>query len=1334
MPAVPGVKPPAPLQVGPEIKADWIRWKEDWSDYAQVQELNAKPYPTQVALFRIALGTEGKRLLRNQPVSQSRNGDGDLVNDNLERTGTLMKMMDSAVNGEINDTYERFVFTHRTQKRGETFDEYLTALKELRKTCNICDCMYDTLLKDQIINGITDSSLQEKLLQKRGLSLNKCIDACRAAESAAKQVKEMSQSEVNRVDLHPGNRAQRRDRPMLQVRSRTQPAGEASAPSQDKKQCRFCGRYHAFQPGACPARTRKCNKCGKTGHFAAKCHARNPRRAVNQVADDSSNEGADLGDYLQSDIGTVNPTGIEVAAVSSSRKAIMRVQGKKKAFLIDTGAGANLISAHDVDTSMLKLHTPGRTFHMWNGSEQRSLGRAPIKLYNPKQKRVFVLNFDIVPDKLTPILGSAAAQAMDLVTIHDENFERVAAVLPEPPSREEYVEKYPDVFKSQLGKLEGTVGLQVDPDITPVSLPARQVPIALRRSMKEELERLQKLEVITPVTKPTNWVSQAVIIQKPDKSIRLCIDPRPLNKALKRERFHLTTFEELLPNLAGAKVFTKVDLKSGYWHVVLDEDASDLTATATPYGRFKWKRLPFGLSVSSEIFGRKIREAFDGLEGVHCIADDAIIAGVGSDMAEAMKSHETRLNAFLQRCQRKGIVLNANKFELRVPSVVFMGHVLGTDGIRPDPAKVKAIVDMPNPVDVSATRRFLGIINYLAKFVPNLTSIVRPIQALISQDVIWTWGKEQDDAMKRVKAIISSEPVLAHFDETKQLVVQCDASQNGLGAALLQEGRPLAYASRALTPSEQNYAQIEKELLSVLFAMQRFHQYTYGRHVIVENDHKPLEIIDKKPLARAPGRLQRILLRLLNYSYRIVHVPGRNLLLADALSRAYVKDEHPEEFNFDTVNSVIVADLTDEELKEMREHTLHDKQLASLLRTVKEGWPNAKKDCPPELTPFWDFRDEISASQQILIKGQMIFVPTSLRKKYIKLTHNAHQGADACIRRARESIFWPSMAADIRAYVERCEICARAAPRQQKQPLQQPDTPNKAWDTVAADIFTTNGKDYLVTVDSLSGYFEVDRLRTLTAAETIQKLRIIFARYGSPRFLFTDNGRQFASTEFRDFTRQWRVDHRTSSPHYPRSNGQAEAAVKVAKSIMKKANEERGDVYKALLDYRNTPRTTTGLSPVQVLMQRKTRTASLPQQIPASASDRQAKQAKQKRQQQVKTHHDKTAAELKPIGCGTNVWFMEWQGSRETWSKGTVTGAHDKGRSYFITTSSGRKFRRNRVHIRPDTTTTDDEDDDDTVDDNYHTTTETRPRSLHGHGFVPPATTRYGRVIKPVTR
>ena len=280
-----------------------------------------------------------------------------------------------------------------------------------------------------------------------------------------------------------------------------------------------------------------------------------------------------------------------------------------------------------------------------------------------------------------------------------------------------------------------------------------------------------------------------------------------------------------------------------------------------------------------------------------------------------------------------------------------------------------------------------------------------------------------------MKAIISTEPVLAHFDETKQLVVQSDASKDGLGAALLQSGRPLAYASRALTPSEQNYAQIEKELLTVVFAMERFHQYTYGRDVIVENDHKPLEIINKKAIVKAPGRLQRMLLRLLNYSYRIVHVPGKNLVLADTLSRGYVTDEQPEELTFDAVNSLIVADLTDDELEELKEHTARDSQLTTLLTTVRKGWPEVKRDCPPDLTPFWDFRDEISDCQQILVKGQTILVPASLRKKYVKLTHNAHQGADACIRRARESIFWPSMSADIRAYVQKCEICARSAPK-----------------------------------------------------------------------------------------------------------------------------------------------------------------------------------------------------------------------------------------------------------------------------------------------------------------
>ena len=225
------------------------------------------------------------------------------------------------------------------------------------------------------------------------------------------------------------------------------------------------------------------------------------------------------------------------------------------------------------------------------------------------------------------------------------------------------------MFQRDIGTLEGCVSLQVNPDITPTALPARQVPIALRDQVKKELERLQKLQVITPVTAPTDWVSQLVTVHKRDNSVRLCLDPRPLNEALKRERFHLPTFEEVLPKLPNAKVFSKVDFRAGYWHVQLDEQFSHLTCFQSPYGRFKWNRLPFGLSVSSEIFYRKVCEALDGLEGVFCIADDIVIVEVGDTSNEANASHDQRLQALLQRCQDKGIVLNQQKFVLREPTL-----------------------------------------------------------------------------------------------------------------------------------------------------------------------------------------------------------------------------------------------------------------------------------------------------------------------------------------------------------------------------------------------------------------------------------------------------------------------------------------------------------------------------------------------------------------------------------------------------------------------------------------------------------------------------------------
>ena len=351
-----------------------------------------------------------------------------------------------------------------------------------------------------------------------------------------------------------------------------------------------------------------------------------------------------------------------------------------------------------------------------------------------------------------------------------------------------------------------------------------------------------------------------------------------------------------------------------------------------------------------------------------------------------------------------------------------------------------------------------------------------------------------------------------------------------------------------------------------------------------------------------------MLLRLQNYTYAFVHVPGKDLHLADTLSRACTEDPPIEEADplEHILNSVVVTDLTDAELTELQSATARDLQYSQLTDVVMAGWPENKKNCPSILTPFWDYRDEITVCQQVLLKGQSLMIPAPLRHKYTIKAHNAHLRTESSIRRAKQSIFWPSKSADIRAAVQKCEICARAAPNQQKQPLQQPEIPTTAWHTVSADIFTLDRKDYLVTVDSLSGFFEVDGLRTLTTAETILKLRMIFARFGCPRRLVTDNARHFTSKEFATFATNWRFEHKTSSPHYARSNGMAESAVKSAKNILKKAKESNTDVYQALLDHRNTPRMATGLSPAQVLYQHPIRTATLPHHSPPTAQEQQA--------------------------------------------------------------------------------------------------------------------------------
>eukprot|EP00794_Sanderia_malayensis_P013664 gene13664-15093_t len=373
-------------------------------------------------------------------------------------------------------------------------------------------------------------------------------------------------------------------------------------------------------------------------------------------------------------------------------------------------------------------------------------------------------------------------------------------------SEEDIVNSFPSLFDDGIGSLPGEQHLVVNEEIKPSVNPVRKVPHSLVSDLKKELNKMEDDKVITKVYEPTKWESSLVTQKKKCGKLRVCIDPQKLNTALQRERYYLPVLDDILPKFQNAKVFSVLDLKSGYWHVKLDQESSFLTTFNTPFGRYRWLRLPFGLNVSAEIFQRKLHQVLSDIAGIACVADDIIVIGSGDSVEEAYTNHDLALVSLLKRCEDVGIKLNKAKMQLRRSSIKFLGHIVTSEGLKPDPEKIKAIRDMKEPSNITELRGFIGMVQYLAKFLLNLSDVIEPLRKLTKQDVKWLWSDKESEAFNKTKEMLAKEPVLRYYDPKEQLKIQCDASDIGLGAALLQNGQPIAYSSRALTETERRYA------------------------------------------------------------------------------------------------------------------------------------------------------------------------------------------------------------------------------------------------------------------------------------------------------------------------------------------------------------------------------------------------------------------------------------------------------------------------------------------------------------------------------------------------
>ncbi|CAM1322183.1 Uncharacterised protein r2_g3063 [Pycnogonum litorale] len=943
-------------------------------------------------------------------------------------------------------------------------------------------------------------------------------------------------------------------------------------------------------------------------------------------------------------------------------------------------------------------------------------GKTPIKVLGTVtatlQTKVTTTkqNLYVVEDLTEALLGKEAIEALNLI----KRVNNITA------TSKGIHERFPRLFKG-LGKLKYRYKIRLKDETIPFSIATpRRLPIPMKEKVEEELKRLEIDDIIRPITSPTEWCAPIVAVPKKNGKVRLCVDFTKLNEGVMRENFPLPTTDQLLAQLGNAKIFSKLDCNNGFHQIPLAEKSQELTTFITPYGRFCYKRLPFGISSGPEVFQREMCHLLAGIPGVICDIDDVLVSG--KDRVE----HDQRLDEVLHKMKKAGITLN-DKCVFSERKLKFLGHIISEKGIEIDPEKVTAIKDYPTPTNVHELRRLLGMVTHVGKFLKNLATVTEPLRELLKTDNSWTWDHPQEEAFCKIKALLTSSSLLSHYDSQLPTKVSADASSYGLGAVLCQRTgdvwKSVCYASRALTRTEQRYAQVEKEALAATWSCEKFAEFLVGLpKFLLETDHKPLlALLKTKRLDELTPRIQRLRMRLMRYAYDIIHVSGKNLVTADALSRATVGLPTASDINAERevesfVNSIMLClPASDKRLEEIRTKQNSDgvcTQVKEFCRT--DNWPDLNK-LTSSIKAYWHVRKNLTVEQDLLLYQRRIVIPLEMQRDILNKLHEGHQGILKCRALARESVWWPGLSTKIIDLIQACAICEKER-YYHPQPLVTTKTPDYPWQKVGMDLFEYTNRKYLLIVDYLSRWIEVAQLRSTTSIAVIEHCKSIFARYGVPETVMSDNGPQFSSYEFRKFSQSYSFTHTTSSPYHPQGNGEAERAVRTVKTLLKKAE----DPYAALLNYRASP-LQQGVSPAEIMMGRKIRTklpCTIKPAIPNAVKKFRLMDQQTKIKQEENFNKRHLAQPMEPLRPAQPVWIKDSSPVKATVVKNLTP------RSVLVQTPLG-ELRRTRGAIRIQ------KEDQSTVNQPIQEEEATPPSENYSTEMTDgKTTTRSGRVVK----
>lgn len=1264
---------------------------EDWSTYIERAEqffaANEIDDAKLVPVLLSAMGGKAYSLLRNltAPAKPATMKYEDIV-----------EVMQSHLSPKPLLIAERFRFHKRNQTKEETVVAYVAELKRLSEHCNF-GAGLDDALRDRLVCGLRHEGIQKRLLTEADLTFKRALEIAVSMETAAKDALELQDAKAETVNQLATTR------------------GAAREKQSDQERCYRCGGYHLSSQ--CRFKSEQCRKCGKTGHIQRVCRSAKAKidtkvnRRVHNV-DLTEMSDSESEDALAS---------LQLYSIGGQDKHMIwltpKINGKVLRMELDTGSAVSVISKSDYDQIFGKtqLKPTSILLKTYTGEKVVPVGVQPVQVELNGQEEV--LDLYVLERGGAPLWGREWLRKLRLDWSTIKSLHVLSNVSPSAsPSTEvqlnKLLEEAAPVFKEGIGTLQHIKGkISLKDGAQPMFHKARPVPYAIQQQVEKEVERLESDGILSRVDW-SPWATPVVPVVKKNGTVRLCGDFKvTVNPVLQVEQYPLPRIEDIFAKLAGGQRFSKVDLAEAYLQMEMEEDSKVFLTINTIKGLYRYNRLVFGVASAPAIWQRAMDQVLQGVPGTQCYLDDIIVTG------STDTEHLANLKQVLKRLEEYGLRARRDKCEFLKASVTYCGHTIDANGLHKCQDKVQAVLKAPRPQDVSQLRSFLGFVNYYHRFLPNLATVLHPLNELLQQGRKWVWTRDCERAFKEAKSLVTSDTVLTHYNPALPVRLACDASAYGIGAVIshvMNDGseRPIAFASRSLTKPEKNYAQIDKEALGLVWGVKRFNQYLYGREFTLITDHQPLMSIfnpHKGIPTTAAARMQRWALFLGGHQYKIEFKRTGDHANADGLSRLPLEDgKHRQEdssaldmFTLSQIESVpITAEMVQAE-------TRRDKTISQVYTATQTGWSATHKTT---LAPFYQRRNELTLNGGCVMWGVRVIIPSNLRAKVLEELHMGHLGVVKMKALARSFVWWPKIDQDIEQVAMKCSGCQQVQNEPARAPLHPWEWPASTWQRIHVDFAGPfMGTNFLVVVDAFSKWPEVFTMSSTTTSQTITVLRDLFARTGVPEQLVSDNGPQFTSEEFQTYLKRNGIRHITSAPWHPATNGQAERFVQSLKHALIAMRNDNITLHQKLSNflfaYRNATHATTNQAPAMLFLGRhlRSRLDLLQPNSRRIVQDRQLKQAQRVCQ-----------GKLRHFAIGQSVLARSYRGDQK-WVPAVVKERHGP-LSYTVEVASGVAWRRHIDQLKRSVTQDDMLLTGSPAEDSGGPTTPAEPSSHNMHG------------------